>query len=106
MTRCCILIVLTTFLTACRTTAPSTVIGETAKEQVEIAYNNLPKECKSPEREREFRLAIKQIDAVVQSCEAEKVPLNQRIRFQSLALVALSILSIALFLGLIRSHVV
>ena len=106
MRKVCIFIVLSSVLAGCRTNPPSTVIGETAKEQVEIAYNNLPKECKSPEREREFRLAIKQIDAVVQSCEAEKVPLNQRIRFQSVALVALSILSIALFLGLIRSRVV
>lgn len=104
--RLCILIIFATLLVGCRSTTPSAMIGETAKEQIEIAYNNLPKECKSPDREREFRLAIKQVDAVIQSCEAEKVPLNQRIRFQSLALVALSILSIVLFLGLIRSRVV
>ena len=93
-------------LSGCKTTEPSTTIGENAKEQIQIAYNNLPKECKSPDREREFMMAMRHVDAVVASCASEKKPLNQRIRYQSVAIVALSLLSIALFLGLIRSRLV
>lgn len=93
-------------LTGCKTPEPSAAIGENAKEQIAIAYNNLPKECKSADREREFNLAIKQVDTLVASCEAEKKPLNQRIRYQSLIIAALSTLSILLFLGLIRSRLV
>lgn len=93
-------------LSSCRTPEPSAAIGENAKEQIAVAYNNLPKECKSADREREFNLAIKQVDTLVASCEAEKKPLNQRIRYQSLTIAALSTLSILLFLGLIRSRLV
>lgn len=101
-----ILLIFTLMLVGCKTTEPSAAIGENAKEQIAIAYNNLPKECKSADREREFNLAIKQVDTLMASCEAEKKPLNQRIRYQSLTIGALSILSILLFLGLIRKRLV
>lgn len=101
-----ILLMLMLMLTGCKTTEPSAAIGENAKEQIAIAYNNLSKECKSADREREFNLAIKQVDTLMASCEAEKKPLNQRIRYQSLIIGALSILSTLLFLGLIRKRLV
>lgn len=101
-----ILVMFCLMLSGCKTAEPSTTIGENAKEQIQIAYNNLPKECKSPEREREFTMAMRHVDAVVASCASEKKPLNQRIRYQFVAIVALSLLSTALFLGLIRSRLV
>jgi len=100
------LLILALSLSACRTEPPSTQIGETAKEQISIAYNNLPKECKSPEREREFNLAIKQVDSISRTCEIEKVPLNQRIRYQTVAIYALLSLTILLSVAYLRRRLV
>lgn len=100
------ILILCLSLSGCKTVEPSTQIGENAKEQIQIAYNNLPKECKSPEREREFNLAIKDIDSLVASCEAEKVPLNQQIHYQRVLLFGLGGLSLLLFLGLLRKTLV
>lgn len=99
-------LILALFLAGCSTKEPSTQIGENAKESITIAYNNLPKECKSPEREREFNNAVNQVDALVQTCEIEKIPFRQRIRYQTVALYALGSLSLLLFLGLLRKILV
>lgn len=99
-----IVLILCLSLAGCKTAEPSTQIGENAKEQIQIAYNNLPKECKSPEREREFNLAIKDIDSLVQSCELEKVPLRDEIRYQRVLLFGLAGLSLLLFVGLLRKR--
>lgn len=101
-----LLTILSLALSGCKTDAPSTAIGENAKEQIQIAYNNLPQECKSPEREREFNLAIKDIDSLVAACEMEKVPLNQQIHYQRVLLFGLGGLSLLLFLGLLRKSLV
>lgn len=89
-----------------KTAEPSTQIGGNVQEQIQLAYENLPKECKSPEREKEFNLAIKNVDALVASCETEKVPLRQQIRYQQVLLFGLAGLSVLLFLGLLRKKLV
>ena len=93
-------------LLGCKSPEPSTQIGGNLQEQIQLAYENLPKECKSPEREKEFNLAIKNVDALVASCETEKVPLRQQIRYQQVLLFGLAGLSVLLFLGLLRKKLV
>lgn len=90
----------------CKTQDPVTTIGDNAKEQISMAYDHLPKECKSAEREREFNAAINHVTAVVATCSEQKESLNRQIHYQSVAIAALSLLSIALFLGIIRSRLV
>jgi len=102
-----VIVLLCMSLAACKSqSAPSTDIGHNAQEQIQIVYNNLPKECKSPEREQEFNLAIKTIDSVIASCETEKAPLNQQIRYQKVLLFGLTGLSLLLFLALVRKTLV
>lgn len=96
------ILLLTLSLTGCKTPEPSTQIGESAKEQIQVAYNNLPKECKSPEREREFNLAIKNIDSLNATCELEKVPLRDTIRYLRTLLIGAAFVSLLLFVGLLR----
>lgn len=93
-------------LLGCKTPEVSSNLADSAKEQVQMAYNNLPKECKSPEREREFNSAISQIDNIVASCEVEKQPLKERLRTQTVISFGLGFLSLLLFLGLIRKKLV
>lgn len=101
-----LLIVLCIFLVGCKTQDPVVTIGDNAKEQISMAYDHLPKECKSAEREREFNAAINHVTAVVSTCKEQKEALNQRIRYQSALIVVLSLVSIGLFLGIIRSRLV
>lgn len=100
------LLILCLSLTGCKTVEPSIQIGDNVKEQITIAYNNLPKECKSPEREREFNLAVKQVDSLTATCEVEKVPLRQKIRYQTVEIYALLALSILLGVGFLRKLLV
>ena len=101
-----VVIALAITLAGCKTKDPVVIMGDNAKEQISIAYDHLPKECKSAEREREFNAAISQVTAVVSTCEGQKETLNQRIRYQSALIAALFVLSIALFLGILRNRLV
>lgn len=89
-------------LAGCKTPEPSTQIGENIQEQIQITYNNLPKECKSPEREREFNLAVKNVESMKAACELEKVPLKDTIRYLRTLLIGAAFVSLLLFVGLIR----
>ena len=93
-------------LLGCKTPEVSSNLADSAKEQVQIAYNNLPKECKSAEREREFNAAINQIDNIVASCEVEKQPIRERLKTQTLISFGLGLLSLLLFVGLIRKKAI
>lgn len=93
-------------LLGCKTPEVSSNLADSAKEQVQIAYNNLPKECKSAEREREFNAAINQIDNIVTSCEVEKQPIRERLKTQTLISFGLGFLSLLLFVGLIRKKAI
>ena len=93
-------------LLGCKTPEVSSNLADSAKEQVQIAYNNLPKECKSAEREREFNAAINQIDNIVASCEVEKQPIRERLKTQTLISFGLGLLSLLLFVGLIRKKTI
>lgn len=101
-----LLVMFVLMLNGCKTQDPVVTIGDNAKEQISMAYDHLPKECKSAEREREFNAAINHVTAVVSTCKEQKEALNQRIRYQSALIVVLSLVSIGLFLGIIRTRLV
>ena len=101
-----ILLVVCLSLAGCKTPEPSTQIGENLQEQIQLAYNNLPKECKSPEREKEFNLAVKNVESLTATCELEKVPLRDEIRYLRTLLIGAAGVSLLLFLGLLRKYLV
>lgn len=101
-----ILLIVCLALAGCKTPEPSTQIGENIQEQIQLAYNNLPKECKSPEKEKEFNLAVKNIQSLTATCELEKVPLKDEIRYLRTLLIGAAGVSLLLFLGLLRKYLV
>lgn len=95
-------LILALTLAGCHSTEPSATIGENAKEQINIAYSSLPKECKTKVTEKQFKLAQDEIDAIIASCEKEKEPLIEKIRYQRVLLAGLSGLFLLLCVWLLR----
>ena len=87
----------------CRTTPVSETVADAAKESISVAYNSLPKECKTADVKKEHDNAQKQIDNITASCNLEKKNLEVRLAHKNLLVLGLSIsLGILLLLTLRR----
>lgn len=77
-------------LFGCSSTTVSENIAQTAKESISIAYESLPKECKTKDNEKLYINAQKQVDHVVESCKLEIQNLEERLRYKNLLILGLS----------------
>lgn len=66
-------------LLGCRSVPVSETIAQGAKETISVAYDSLPKECKTKEARRIMETAKVQIDSIIQSCKTEKDAINNKL---------------------------
>lgn len=103
-----ILLILTVLLNGCSRKEPIENIGDNAKNDVEMMYTVLPKECKTEAVTIAKENALRQIESVVSYCNLEKDNLQLKIRYRELLigvlsglLLLMSFRKFAKFLGLI-----
>lgn len=78
-------------LLGCRSVPVSETIAQGAKETISVAYDTLPKECKTSEMKRLVSVAQKQIDEISESCKTEKEVLKGKLHQSYLMSVILGL---------------
>lgn len=87
----------------CAPAPVSETVADAAKESISVAYNSLPKECKTADVKKAHDNAQKQIDNITASCNLEKKNLEVRLAHKNLLILGLSIsLGILILLTLRR----
>lgn len=84
-----ILLIFTVLLSGCYSKPASENIADNAINTVNTMYNSLPKECQTKTAKDLRDNSIKEIRAVVQTCDEEKALLHTKIAHRNTIIIAL-----------------